>query len=83
MNSLREKYFRMTLLFVSALLLLLLSGCAKIQPWVKPWERGQLSEPAMQLSRNPLADKFRQHVFDTREGARGAAVTRGGGCGCQ
>ncbi len=70
-------------LLVLLLLLAGLSGCAKIEPWVQPWERGKLSEPAMQLSKNPLADKFRQHVFDTREGARGAAVTRGGGCGCQ
>ncbi len=82
MNRQRKKHLRLPLIFVLALLLLL-SGCVKIQPWVKPWERGHLSEPAMQLSRNPLGDKFRQHVFDVREGARGAAVTRGGGCGCQ
>lgn len=65
------------------LALLLIGGCVKIEPWVKPWQRGMLAEPAMQSSRNPLADKYRLHVFETREGARGAAVTRGGGCGCQ
>ena len=70
-------------IILSLLIVVPLSGCAKIQPWVKPWQRGILAEPSMQLSRNPLADKYRSHVFETREGARGAAVTRGGGCGCQ
>lgn len=70
------------------LLLLLTSGCSSVdkvlspEPWVLPYERGELAQPIMQFSRNPLADKFRQHVFDTREGARGATVTKGGGCGC-
>jgi len=68
--------------------LLLLNGCATVEkalapePWVLPFERGELARPIMQFSRNPLADKYRQHVFDTREGARGATVAQGGGCGC-
>ncbi len=66
----------------------LLGGCSSVEkvlspePWVLPYERGELAQPIMQFSRNPLSDKFRQHVFDTREGARGAGVTQGGGCGC-
>lgn len=69
-------------------LVLLISGCSSLEkvldpePWVLPYERGELAQPIMQFSRNPLSDKFRQHVFDTREGARGATVTQGGGCGC-
>jgi hypothetical protein len=59
----------------------LLSGCA-IQPWVKPYERERLADPIMKFSRDPLADKHREHVFDVREGARGATGVQGGGCGC-
>jgi len=60
---------------------LLLSGCG-IQPWVKPYERERLADPIMQFSRDPLADKHREHVFDVREGAHGATGVQGGGCGC-
>jgi hypothetical protein len=58
-----------------------LSGCA-IEPWVKPYERERLADPIMKLSRDGLAEKHREHVFDVREGARGATGTQGGGCGC-
>lgn len=57
------------------------AGCG-IQPWVKPYERERLADPIMQFSRDPLADKHREHVFDVREGARGATGVQGGGCGC-
>ena len=60
----------------------LVSGCTKLQPWVKPYEREALADPIMSLSRDPISDKYRQHVYDTREGARGAGVSQGGGCGC-
>ncbi len=60
---------------------LLLSACS-IQPWVKPYERERLADPIMQLSGDPLADKHREHVYDVREGARGATGVQGGGCGC-
>lgn len=58
-----------------------LSGCA-IQPWVKPFERERLADPIMQLSRDALAEKHREHVFSVREGAHGATGVQGGGCGC-
>ncbi len=60
----------------------LLAGGCSIQPWVKPYERERLADPIMKLSRDPLADKNREHVFEVREGARGAAGVQGGGCGC-
>ncbi len=69
---------------VLATVLLLLgavAGCA-IEPWVKPYEREYLADPIMSTSRDPLSDKHRQHVFDTREAARGAVTSEGGGCGC-
>lgn len=71
-----------------AAVLLALQGCAlnatkpSLQPWVKPYERGLLADPLMSFSRDPLADKHRQHVFEVREGARGAGQAQGGGCGC-
>jgi len=61
---------------------LLLSGCGSIEPWVKPYERERLASPIMQFSRDPLADKHREHVREVREGARGATGVQGGGCGC-
>jgi len=71
--------------FRAVMLLLLLvlgaGGCA-IEPWVKPYEREYLADPIMSASRDPIADKHRQHVFDTREAARGATTSEGGGCGC-
>lgn len=59
-----------------------LSACAAPQPWVAPYEREALADPLMSFSRNPLMDRHRQHVFDVREGARGATDGEGGGCGC-
>ena len=59
-----------------------LSGCAAIEPWVKPYERERLADPIMKFSRDALADKHREHVYDVREGARGATGVQGGGCGC-
>jgi len=58
-----------------------LAGCA-IEPWVKPYEREHMADPIMSASRDPIADRHRQHVFDTREAAQGAVVSEGGGCGC-
>jgi Domain of unknown function (DUF4266) len=59
-------------------------GCSiqPIQPWVKPYEREHLADPIMKFSRDPLADKHREHVYDVREAARGATSVQGGGCGC-
>ena len=58
-----------------------LAGCAT-EPWVKPYERERLADPVMQLSRQPMLDKHREHVHAVREGARGATGVQGGGCGC-
>lgn len=60
-------------------LVLSLGACS---PWVMPYERGTLADPIMSTVRDPIADKHRQHVYDTREAARGATNTTGGGCGC-
>jgi Domain of unknown function (DUF4266) len=59
----------------------LLAGCG-IEPWVKPYERERLADPIMKFTRDPLADKHREHAFDVREAAHGATGVQGGGCGC-
>ena len=59
-----------------------LGGCARLQPWVKPYEREKLADPIMQFSRDSLAEKHREHVRVVREGSRGATGVQGGGCGC-
>lgn len=61
---------------------LALQACAPIEPWVKPYERERLADPIMQLSRDSLAERHRDHVYTVREGARGATGVQGGGCGC-
>jgi hypothetical protein len=78
MTSHHMKLADITLMF---LLLCGLAGCAT-EPWVKPYEREHLADPIMSTTRDPIADKHRQHVFDTREAARGAVTSEGGGCGC-
>ena len=60
----------------------LLSACSPIQPWVKPYEREHLADPIMSFDRNPIASVYLDHVYEVREGARGATGSVGGGCGC-
>lgn len=65
-----------------SLALLASSGCSSLQPWVKPYERGQLADPIMAFDRDPIATKYLMHVYEAREAARGAEGGAGGGCGC-
>jgi hypothetical protein len=59
-----------------------LTGCATIEPWVKPYERDRLADPIMAFDRNPVSAAYTDHVYEAREGARGALGSAGGGCGC-
>ena len=61
--------------------LFILTGCS-IQPWVKPYERQNLADPIMSFNRDPSANSYMHHVYQSREGARGAEGGSGGGCGC-
>jgi len=63
-------------------LLAALSGCSPIQPWVKPYERENLADVIMAFDRDPVSSSYLDHVFEAREGARGATGSAGGGCGC-
>jgi hypothetical protein len=68
---------------VPALLALtLLAGCAAPQPWVKPYEREHFADPIMSFNRDPVSSSYLDHAFESREGARGATGSVGGGCGC-
>lgn len=62
--------------------LLVLAACGPIEPWVKPYERENLADPIMAFDRNPVSTAYIDHVYEAREGARGAVGSAGGGCGC-
>ena len=63
-------------------LLAMLSGCASVEPWVKPYECDKLADPIMAFGRHPVALQHVAHVQDSREAAKGANGSGGGGCGC-
>ncbi|MCI0505512.1 MAG: DUF4266 domain-containing protein [Gammaproteobacteria bacterium] len=58
-----------------------ISACG-IKPWVKPYERANMADPIMSFARDPVAESYKNHVHQAREGARGAESGAGGGCGC-
>ena len=59
-----------------------LTACSPIEPWVKPYEREHLADPIMSFTPNPVSSAYLMHVYESREGARGATGSAGGGCGC-
>jgi Domain of unknown function (DUF4266) len=59
-----------------------LAACSPVQPWVKPYEREHLADPIMSFNPNPVSAVYLEHVFESREEARGATGLVGGGCGC-
>jgi Domain of unknown function (DUF4266) len=58
-----------------------LTGC-HVEPWVKPYERDHLADTVMSFDRDPVSSAYTGHVYEAREGARGATGAAGGGCGC-
>ena len=73
---------RAALLLTGAATLLAAAGCGRIEPWVKPYERERLADTVMLLDPDPVSSSYMDHVFEVREGARGATGGAGGGCGC-
>ena len=57
------------------------TGCA-VEPWVKPYERDKIADPIMSFEPDPIVSSYTDHVYQAREGARGAEGSGGGGCGC-
>lgn len=83
MTQVRRRPLRaLALLCLATPALLLLTGCAPIEPWVKPYERERLADPIMAFERDPVSTAYIDHVFESREGARGGMGGAGGGCGC-
>lgn len=68
--------------FVCLMVLVVCTTACGIKPWVKPYERANLADPIMSFSRDPVAESYINHVYEAREGARGAEGGGGGGCGC-
>jgi len=46
------------------------------------WDKSVLAKPEMTMSWNPLAARFEQHVYESKEAASGGYGVGGGGCGC-
>jgi hypothetical protein len=69
-------------IFLAFLALLAATGCSSVEPWVKPYERQNFADVIMSNERDPVAGAYLGHVFEAREGARGATGSHGGGCGC-
>ncbi len=63
---------------LAALAAITCTSCASVEPW----ERGTLARPEMAVDPSPLQSEARAHVYESREGASGAATSDGGGCGC-
>lgn len=72
-----KNMYRVALVFI----LFATAGCG-VQPWVKPYERQYLADPLMRFERDPVAGSYTRHVYQAREGARGAEGGAGVGCGC-
>lgn len=66
---------------LSVALVLMLGACS-VEPWVKPYERDRIADPIMSFDRDPVSSAYMDHVYDAREGSRGATGSSGGGCGC-
>jgi len=79
-----KKLWRSIALTVCMLAILGTSGCSsfELKPWVSPFERNNLADPIMSFGRDPVAAAYLHHVYQAREGARGAEGGSGGGCGC-
>ncbi len=73
---------RSRLLAAIVLASLLPLGACSIEPWVKPYDRERLADPIMKAERDTIAEKHHEHIYNVREGARGATAVQGGGCGC-
>lgn len=67
----------LTKVFICSGLLVCL-GCST----VAPWERGNLAKKEMSINPSPNLNKFRDHIFTSKEAAQGGHGGSGGGCGC-
>ena len=73
---------RMRIVALALAICPVLTGCGSIEPWVKPYERQNFADPIMSGDRDPVSSSYMNHVYEAREGARGALGSHGAGCGC-
>ncbi len=74
-------------ILMSITLLGLLCGCSIIEPMtttevVKPWQKGILAKPEMELAGDPIDKYVDDHIYFSKEGSTGGSGVGGGGCGC-
>ena len=69
-------------LLLAALLAALGGAAGCTRPPVRPWQRGYLSKRALRFDADRLEQRFRQHMFGSREGSDLGYGQPGGGCGC-
>ena len=62
------------------LVIIFSSGCQSLG--VESWERGTLSQPAMQFTTRDLDLAMDDHFYFSKEGISGGRGFSGGGCGC-
>ena len=58
--------------------LITLWGCAE----VKPWQKGTLAKSHMAFEPDTVEQKYKQHVYFSKEGSAGGYGISAGGCGC-
>ena len=62
----------------AALALLLVAGCATVQPW----DRDLLAEKKMSFIPSPMLHAIDEHIYFSKEASMGGMDAGGGGCGC-
>ncbi|WP_396587867.1 DUF4266 domain-containing protein [Bermanella sp. R86510] len=65
----------------------LMSACSVLEPMttfepVKPWEKGILAKPQMDIAGDPIDKYVDDHIYYSKEGSTGGTGVGGGGCGC-
>lgn len=70
-----RQLFVMTLL---AALLLVGSGCAKVQPW----QKGNLARKHMAFDPDTVEARYAKKTYQSKEASSGGYSVGGGGCGC-
>jgi len=68
------KIFLLTLFVIQG------TGCAYQQ--VKPWHRDVLAKDSAQLIPDALEYEADEHIYFSKEAAKGGQGVGGGGCGC-
>ena len=72
----------MTRLLRNVLIVASMASALSACETVRPWERGTLARPEMQLDPNALQTGLYEQVYYSKEAARGGTTTAGAGCGC-